>query len=75
MATKSITIDVKAYDRLKSHKLPNESFSEAIKRLLPAPVDVDELIKNLRRHPLSRTSMAAIEEQVSHRRVRANRRR
>jgi predicted CopG family antitoxin len=75
MATKSITIDVAAYDRLKSHKLPEESFSEAIKRLLPKPLDIDGLLRRLDRRPMSRAAMAAVEKQVAHRRVRSNRRR
>ena len=39
MATKSLTITEDAYERLKSHKRDDESFSEVIERL--AGVDED----------------------------------
>ena len=35
MAVKTITVTEDAYERLKSRKLPEESFSEVIKRITP----------------------------------------
>jgi predicted CopG family antitoxin len=49
MATKSITIDVEAYRRLKRVQRENESFSQTIKRVVPRPVSTEELIKLFRR--------------------------
>jgi predicted CopG family antitoxin len=48
MATKTITIDVEAYERLKSVQQKNESFSQTIKRIAPKIVPIDELIETFR---------------------------
>jgi predicted CopG family antitoxin len=40
MATKSLTITEDAYERLKSHKRDEESFSEVIERLTGADEDI-----------------------------------
>jgi predicted CopG family antitoxin len=48
MATKTITIDMEAYRRLRSAKRENESFSQTIKRVVPAPVPIEELIAAFR---------------------------
>ena len=40
MATKSIRIDIDAYERLKSVQKPAESFSQTIKRVVRKPVDL-----------------------------------
>src|SRR6266566_4367616 len=44
MATKTISIDVEAYQRLKTVQRENESFSQTIKRVVPEPVSTEELI-------------------------------
>jgi predicted CopG family antitoxin len=49
MATKTITIDVEAYNRLKAVQHENESFTQTIKRVVPDPVSTEELISLFRR--------------------------
>jgi predicted CopG family antitoxin len=39
MATKSLTITEDAYERLKDHKRPDESFSDVVNRLTHAESD------------------------------------
>jgi predicted CopG family antitoxin len=41
MARKTIRINLEAYERLKNHKKPSESFSQTIKRVVRPPFDVD----------------------------------
>jgi predicted CopG family antitoxin len=65
MATKTITIDLEAYKRLKQNKKENESFSQVIKRIVKPPFDVDAWLAAMRRHPISEKAAQAIEEQVA----------
>lgn len=73
MATKTISIDLEAYERLRNVKQASESFSETIKRVVRPTLDVDAWLRQVREHPLSDAAVAAVEEQVA-RRSRPSRR-
>jgi predicted CopG family antitoxin len=75
MATKTITIDLEAYDLLKSSQSPNESFSKTIKRVIAPRMDVDNYLYRIRATPLSGKAATAIREHVEarHRPVRRTR--
>jgi len=64
VATKTISIDLEAYERLKEAKGANESFSAAIKRLVPPVVDLDEWFAELDRAPLDPGTVDAVNEAV-----------
>jgi len=63
MATKTISIDLEAYKRLKHNKKENESFSQVIKRIVKPPFDLDAWLKAVASHPISEKAAKAIEEQ------------
>ncbi len=73
MATKTITIDLEAYKRLKGNKKENESFSAVIKRIIKPPFDVDAWFKQLQGTKLSDEFVNAVEEQVAGRLRRSRR--
>jgi predicted CopG family antitoxin len=75
MATKTITIDMEAYRRLKGVKQDNESFSQAIKRLIHKPIDFEQWMASIDKNPLSDEAAQAIERVISQRRNPRNRRR
>ena len=69
MATKTISIDTEAYERLKKRKKEGESFSEAIKRLVPKPFDLDKWFADLAKNPASDQFIEAVERVVTDRRA------
>lgn len=69
MATKTISLDMEAYDRLKQVQKPGESFSETIKRVVRKPFDYDAWIKRVRENRLSEEAAAAIEEAIATRKL------
>ena len=62
MATKTISIDVQAYERLQNVKRPGESFSEVIKRVVRPPPDLEAWFAEIDRSPLSAAAARAVEE-------------
>jgi predicted CopG family antitoxin len=73
MATKTITVDLEAYGRLRKAKQGNESFSETIKRVVKAPPDLDAIMRETAQHPFSDGYVAAVERVVATRRKRSRR--
>jgi predicted CopG family antitoxin len=73
MATKTISVDLEAYRRLKSVQKENESFSQTIKRVIRKPVDLEALFSWLNSDPLSPEAVAAVEQQIAQRRSPRNR--
>jgi predicted CopG family antitoxin len=64
MATKTITIDLEAYDRLKSVQTSNESFSQTIKRVVSPRLDVESYLYRISRTALSPAAVSAVREHV-----------
>lgn len=67
MATKTISVDVEAYERLKNARRKNESFSQVIKRVVPVPFDFEAWIKSMEAEPFPDDFVAAVEEQIANR--------
>ncbi len=69
MATKTITIDLAAYRRLKDVQKDGESFSQTIKRVIRPPADLRAWADELARDPMTKAAADAVEEVM---RARAN---
>lgn len=68
MPTKTISIDMDAYERLKSVKRENESFSQTIRRVVRRPNEILKVIERLGRNPLSDEAISAVEQVIKERR-------
>jgi predicted CopG family antitoxin len=68
MATKTISVDIEAYERLKSVQKDNESFSQTIKRVIRKPMDFDQWLESIEKSPLSDEAVEAVEQVVAQRR-------
>ena len=73
MAVKTITIDMEAYERLRSVKKANESFSQTITRVVQKPFDLDAWLKKVGDIELSPKTVKAVEQAVKGRRKPINR--
>lgn len=72
MPVKTITIDLEAYDRLKRAMKPDESFSQAIKRVVPKPFDLKAWLRKVEKAALNEDALDAIDEVIASRNVPIN---
>lgn len=67
MATKTISIDLEAYEALRRRKRRGESFSDVIKKHFARGVTGRELLAMLEHLRLDASTLDAVEERVAHR--------
>jgi predicted CopG family antitoxin len=72
MATKTISVDIEAYERLKSVQKEHESFSQTIKRVVRKPFDHGAWLAAIEKDPLSDEAVSAVEEVIAQRRAPRN---
>ena len=64
MPSRSISIKEEVYEQLKKYRMKNESFSEAIKRLLESNLDIKKLAGAWNRIPDVKPALDLIEKTV-----------
>jgi predicted CopG family antitoxin len=67
MATKTISIDIEAYERLRSVRKDRESFSQTIKRVVKPPFDFKAFRQKVENFSLGDTAIEAIERHIEDR--------
>jgi predicted CopG family antitoxin len=67
MATKTISIDMDAYRRLRAVRGKHESFSQAIKRVIQVPLDMDAYVSKLDELTMSPKSARAVRQHMGRR--------